>query len=148
MKYVNAPMTETIRIRNLYDVPMTEGVIEDANDPQCGKPKPALKTYQDFLLERTVDEQFLSQGGEKKGIDAIELVMSARNQIKATKGVHGVHAFEDEVAKRLQAAILNPKSLPLCTPGLEHNFYEWCLAWKQLADAPPAVLAVEEGAAA
>ena len=144
MKYVPAPAVDQIRIRNLFDAPMFNGVEDDQSSPDFGKPKPWFMTYQDYLLSRTADEAFLASGGKKEGIDAVEILQLARIQIRATAKVNGVHAFDDEVAKRLREAITKPKSgkgFVLGTQEMEHNFYDWVMLWKaEPKSNPPAVL--------
>ena len=147
MQYVQAPALELIRIQNLYEEAMTDGVepekLESGEvNPRAGKPKPAMRRYQDFLRDRLTDEKFFTHGSKKEGIDALELIQLARKQISATKGKGGVHAFDDEVAKRLQACILHPTSGHLGRLEFEHNWIDWALLWKKLSDEPPAVLAL------
>jgi hypothetical protein len=106
-----------------------------------------MMSYQDFLLNRTADEAFLEAGGKKEGLDALEIMHLARRQIKATKGVTPVHAFEEEVARRLRAAILKPKTNKgfVINQELDHNFLEWALLWKnEPKSEPPAVLQLAE----
>lgn len=151
MKYVPAPTLAAIRILNLFEVPMFNGVELDPDSPDAGKQKPWLMTYQEYLLNRTADEVFLEAGGKKEGLDALELMHLARRQIKATKGVVGFHAFEEEVAKRLRAAILKPKTNRgfVINQELDHNFLEWALCWKnEPKNEPPAVLQLAEAAPA
>lgn len=143
MKYVPAPAVDKIRIHNIHGVPMFNGVEEDVDSPDAGKPKPFFVTYQEFLRTRTADEAFFEAGGKKEGIDALELQQLARAQIKATEGVTGAHVFDDEVAKRLRQAIIKPKGARgfILGPELEHNLYDWVMLWKaEPRHRPPTVL--------
>jgi hypothetical protein len=139
VKYVPAPLAEIIHLTNTIDQPVWEG----ASDSK-GNPVPAVLTYQQFLLVRCNDETFYEFGGKKEGVDAVELLQSAREQIKATAGKGGFHAFEDEVAKRLQQAILHPKAGRLGAREHEHNWIDWVLLWKRMTDAPPAATKTAE----
>lgn len=140
MKYVPAPALEDIRVVDIYDEPAFDGVVTDAKDPDYGKPRPLMQNYQRFLLARLADEGFFEHGGKKEGIDAGELLRLARAQIKATTGKRGMHAFDDEVANRLQHVVLHPKAGHLGHLPFEHNWYDWVQCWKKLHDAEPAVL--------
>jgi len=155
--YVPAPENEEIRLTNLYGDPMMEEeaptLPSGVANPNAGKLKEAIKDYQRFLLDRLTDPKFLDK---KEGIDALELLHLARKQIFATKGKVGVHAFDTEVATRLQACILHPSPVPPSpqrpNPGvallghvtIEHNWIDWARPWKLMSDRPPAVLALPE----
>lgn len=117
-------------------------------NPNAGKQKPATLEYWKFLLDRTTDPKFFTHGGAKEGIDALELRALTRKQIEATRGKVGVHAFDFEVANRLQACILHPTGGHLGNGTLEHNLLDWALLWKNISDKPPAVLALPEEAPA
>ncbi len=140
MIYVNAPASEVIEILSATDEPVYNGMRPD------GTPKPLTQTYQQFLLARTADEAFSEgkdAGGKKEGIDLFELTHLARAQIRATRGKPGPHVFDTEVAKRLQAAILHPKTGRLSQPEFEHNWFDWVLLWKSIKE-DPAVVAQSE----
>lgn len=136
MLHVPAPSVEVIRVTLANDEPLFDGVDDD------GKPKARTQGYVEWLLARTTDEEFAKFGGEKKGVDLIELLQLARMQIKACRGKTGVHSFDDEVAKRLQQAILHPSEGRLSPAPYEHNWIGWVLNWKKLYPEIPAVLEV------
>lgn len=143
MKYVPVPAKLEIHIHTMHDQPMNDGVYQDASDPRFGKPRPAIRSYVEFLIGRTIDDVFFEHGGKKEGVDAIELIQLARAQIKATvESTNGFHTFDDEVCKRLRHAILHPKGGHVCPPELEHNLIDWVLIWKpEPRSELPAVLA-------
>ncbi len=133
---VNAPDRQIIELTNSVDEPVFNGFTTD------GSPKPVTHSYQQFLLARTADETFAEHGTKKEGLDLLELVHLARQQIRATKGKSGPHLFDSEVAKRIQAAIFKPKNGRLGNPEFEHNWYEWAILWKDIKENP-AVVATE-----
>src|SRR6188768_3709784 len=103
MIYVNAPDREVLEITDAVEEPVFNGVNAD------GTAKRLTHTYQKFLFARTADDTFAEHGSKKEGLDLLELQMLARRQIRATTGKPGPHAFDTEVARRIQAAILKPK---------------------------------------
>ncbi|HKY40767.1 MAG TPA: hypothetical protein VJN18_32755 [Polyangiaceae bacterium] len=130
MKYVTAPEKQVIQIVNLYDMPM--------KDPEGG---PALKKYEEWLLDRTADPVFLSHGGVKEGAAALDLLVLARRQIREAADGVAVHGFDDEVAARLRQSILKPTGGLLGPQALEHNWADWVEVWKSEPKAErPAVL--------
>jgi hypothetical protein len=146
--YVPAPENESIRITNNLGFAMMDiepPRLEDGTkNPSAGKEREARRSYQEFLLERTKDPKFFSHSPAKEGLQALELLKLARDQIKATRGKTGVHAFDNDVAERLQAAILKPEGGHLGSLEYEHNWIEWGLLWKKLDDKPPAVMVLPE----
>jgi hypothetical protein len=154
MLYVPAPSLWEIAITDLFDNPVYDGVYNKADCPEgsdlIGKPKPQIQTYRDFLLARLTDEVFFGEvtgaGGKKEGVDALELIELTRRQIKSIcKEKAAFQGYDDEVAKRLQTAILHPKQGRLSMNMLyEHNWHEWVQGWKKLHKEVPAVLVTPE----
>lgn len=145
MLYVTAPAVLEIQLFDIYDKPIFDGVYSVAGQPNFGQPRPQVQSYRDFLLARLADEVFFEHGGEKKGVDAIELIQLARRQIKTVcEPGAAFHGFENEVATRLQQAILHPKLGHISSLAFEHNWYDWVQLWKTLHKEPPAVLAMPE----
>lgn len=135
MKYIPVPTKLTIHLVNQYDKPM--------KDADGG---PAMKPYVEWLIDRTADPVFLSHSSQKQGVDALDLLMLARRQIKENCAREGaaVHGFEDEVARRLRHAILSPTGGLLGPQAFEHNWAIYVEPWKpEPKNEPPAVLAVE-----
>jgi hypothetical protein len=146
--YVPAPENESIRITNILGQAMTDieppRLADGTKNPSAGKECEARRCYQDFLLERTKDAKFFSHGTLKEGLEALELLKLAREQINATRGKTGFHSFDNDVANRIQAAIQKPTGGHLGNLEFEHNWIEWALLWKKLDDKPPAVMALPE----
>lgn len=151
--YVPAPEEEVIQLTDLYgeamEVTEPDELPDGKKNPRKGEKRPVVYVYQRFLVERTLDPKFCTHGSVKEGIDAIELLVLARKQIKETTGVVGAHQFDNEVAKRLRETILNPTGGQIGNVGLAHNWLTWVLLWKpEPKDKPPAVLATPAEAAA
>ena len=147
MLFVPAPALWEIVLTDLFGNPVYDGVYNDrAKDGDLfGKPKPSVQTYQNFLLARLTDEGFFEHGGEKKGHDALELLMLTKRQVVDNCARRAAfQGYDDEVARRLQHAIRSPKQGHLSGLLFEHNWYDWSCDWKQLHQTPPAVLVTPE----
>lgn len=132
MKYVPAPAKLEIQIVNIYRKPMTD---------QAGGP--AIKTYREWLLDRTADPVFLSHDGAKAGPAAVRLLVLAEKQINENcESKSPVHGYDNEVASRLRHAIQNPTGGLYTRQDFDHNWMNWISVWDaEPRDQPPAVLA-------